>query len=190
LLLVQEATMNLVILGRDGVINYEAEDGVRTPEQWRAIPGSMDAISRLNRAGFRVVVATNQSGLKRNLYDIETLNLVHQKMQHELAEVGGAVEAIFLCACLPEDDCECYMPRPGMLLEIAHRLRVSLEDVPVIGDALRDVGAARAAGARPILLRTAGLPEPGSDPEVPAGVEVYDDLAAAVDALLEALEPD
>lgn len=176
--------MELVILNRDGVINRDDSDYIRSPEDWRALPGSLDAISRLNRAGYRVVIATNQSALRKEHYDIETLNLIHHKMQRELAEVGGAIEAIFFCACLPEDDCECYKPKPGMLLEIAERLRVSLEGVPVIGEGFRDVEAAQAVGARPILVRTSKVFRDGWLPRPPAEVEVFDDLAAVVETLL------
>ncbi len=176
--------MNLVILDRDGVINHDSDDYIRTPDEWTAISGSLEAISRLNRAGYRVVVATNQSGLRRRLFDIETLNRIHGKMHRQLADASAAVEAVFFCACLPKDHCDCYKPRPGMLLDIAARLRISLQGVPCIGDAERDVEAARSAGARPILVRT-GKGE--RTLETGAGlddVEVYDDLAAAVDALL------
>lgn len=179
-----ELAVKIVILDRDGVINYDSDDYIKSPEEWQAIPGSLEAISRLNQAGYRVVVATNQSGVRRKLYDIETLNHIHQKMQNALSEVGGTVEAIFFCVCLPSDDCECFKPRPGMLLEIAERLRISLIDVPVIGDALRDVEAARSVGARPMLVRTGKLFRDGSPEQIPPGVEVHEDLAAAVDVLL------
>ncbi len=179
-----ELTVNIVILDRDGVINYDSDYYIKSPEEWQAIPGSLEAISRLNHAGYRVVVATNQSGLRRKLYDIETLNHIHQKMQNGLSEVGGAIEAIFICACLPSDECECFKPRPGMLLEIAERLRVSLIDVPVIGDAIRDMEVAESVGARPVLVRTGKLFREGSPEQIPPGVEIHEDLAAVVDVLL------
>lgn len=180
--------MNLVILDRDGVINEDSTRHVRSPEEWLAIPGSLDAIARLNRTGFHVVVATNQSGVRRRLFDMEALNRIHETMYRQLAEVGGHVEAIFVCTCLPKDDCECLKPKPGMLLDIAQRLRTSLDDVCYIGDKIIDVEAARAAGARPVLVRT-GYGEktlkknPGLE-----DVDIYDDLAEAADALIDELD--
>lgn len=176
--------VDLVILSRDGVVNEDTGGEVRSPEQFDPIAGSLDAIARLNRAGRRVVMATNQSGLRRRILDIETLNDIHDKMQHLLAEVGGRIEAVFICPCRPRDECECYKPRPGMLLDIATRLRVTLEGVPVIGAELRDVEAARAVGARPILVRTGEAFRPGAEHAIPNDVEVEDNLAGAVDRLL------
>lgn len=181
--------MNLVILDRDGVINENLAHHVRSPEDWKPIPGSLDAVARLNRAGCRVVIATNQSGIRRRYFTFEDLNRIHQEMYRRLAEHGGTIDAIFICPCHPNDDCECFKPRPGMLYGIAERLHVSLEGVPFIGDSSRDVGAAIAAGARPILVRT-GLGEATlSSGACPDGVEVHDDLASAVDALLAGREP-
>ena len=178
--------MRLVVLDRDGVINRDSADYIKSPEEWEPLEGSLDAIARLNRAGWQVVVASNQSGLRRGLFDVETLNGIHDRMQRLLAEVGGRVEAVFFCACLPDEGCACYKPEPGMLLDIAGRLRVSLDGVPVIGDSLRDVQAAHSAGARPILVRTGNgertLAEDLHD--LPEGTEVHTDLAGAVDALL------
>ncbi len=178
--------MKLVILDRDGVINHDSGAFVRTPEEWQPIPGGLDAIARLSRAGWRVVVATNQSGLRRRLFDIETLNRIHDKMHRQLAEVGGRVEAIFICPCLPTDDCDCFKPSPGMLHQISERLHAPLENVPFIGDKLGDLDAARAAGARPWLVRTGYGIRTLVEAESLKDVEVHDDLAAAVDALLAA----
>ena len=176
--------MDLVILDRDGVINVESDEFIKSPEEWRAIPGSLDAIARLNRAGFRVVVATNQSGLKRRLFDIEGLNRIHEKMHRQLAEVGGRIEAILFCPCLAKDNCECFKPNPGMLIEIAARLQVPLRAVPVVGDSRRDLEAAHAVAARPILVRTGMGARTLSSGEDLGDVEVYDDLAAVADELL------
>ena len=176
--------MNLVILDRDGVINENLARHVRSPEDWKPLPGSLDAIARLNRAGYRVVVATNQSGIPRRYFTFEDLNRIHEEMHRRLAEYGGAIDAIFVCPCRPNDDCECFKPRPGMLHEIAKRLHVSLEGVPLIGDASRDVEAAIAVGARPILVRTGKGEATLRDGACPDGIEVHDDLASAVDALL------
>jgi D-glycero-D-manno-heptose 1,7-bisphosphate phosphatase len=175
--------VTLVILDRDGVINHDSINYIKSPDEWLPIEGALQAIARLNHAGFRVVIATNQSGLSRKLYDIEMLNRIHEKMQRQLSEVGGTVEAVFFCPHSEKDHCECRKPKPGMLLEIGERLRVSMEGVPVIGDSPRDLEAARAAGARPILVRTGN----GAETEAQLAdekVEVFDNLPAAVNALI------
>ncbi len=177
--------MELVILDRDGVINQDSPRHIRSPEDWIPIPGSLDAIARLNRAGFRVVVATNQSGLARKFFDIETLNRIHETMQRQLAEVGGHVDAIFICPCHPKDNCDCFKPNPGMLLDISERLRTPLDKVPFIGDKLLDIQAARAAGARPFLVKTGNGMKTLKSKQNLEDVEVFDDLAQATDALIE-----
>lgn len=177
--------MELVILDRDGVINQDSTRHIRSPEEWIPIPGSLDAIARLNRAGYRVVVATNQSGLARRLFDIETLNRIHETMQRQLAEIGGHVDAIFICPCHPNDNCDCFKPNPGMLLDISKRLRTPLDTVPFIGDKLIDIQAARAAGARPFLVKTGNGRKTLKSKQNLDDVEVFDDLAAAADALID-----
>lgn len=177
--------MNLVVLARDGVINKDIGECIRTPDQWHAVPGSLEAVARLNRAGYRVVVITNQEGLRRKTIDVEALNLVHQRMHQALAEAGGRFEAIFICACLPNEDCDCYGPEPSMMHAIATRLRTSLEGVPVIVGSTRDMEAARAVGARVCMVRTA-LAFDDDAFEAPSDVEVHDDLPALADTLLEA----
>ena len=179
--------MKLVILDRDGVINFESDTPIASEQDWRSIPGSVEALARLSGAGYRVVIASNQPGLRRKAFNIETLNGIHHRMQHDVLEAGGGVDAVFFCACLPKDKCACMMPNPGMLLEIASRLRTSLEKVPVIGATLATVEAARAAGARAILVRT----EAGGEDSAPsrADFESYDSLAAAVDSLLAEAAP-
>ena len=175
--------MKLVILDRDGVINEDSAQYIKSPEEWQAIPGSLDAIARLGRAGWRVVVATNQSGIRRKLFDIGTLARIHDKMHRQLAEIGGHVDAIFICPCTDRDRCTCRKPKPGMLHEVSERLSVSLEDVPYIGDKLSDVRAARAAGAQPWLVRTGNGANVEREGKELQGVRVFDDLAAAVSAL-------
>jgi D-glycero-D-manno-heptose 1,7-bisphosphate phosphatase len=177
-------SMKLVILDRDGVINEDSETFIKSPEEWHALPGSLDAIARLGRGGWRVVVATNQSGLRRKLFDIGALTRIHAKMHRQLAEVGGHVEAIFICPCTDQERCTCRKPNPGMLNEIAERLFVSLDNVPYIGDKGSDLRAARAAGAQPWLVRTgngAAVEREGKELD---GVRIFDDLPGAVDALL------
>lgn len=178
--------MKLVILDRDGVINHDSADFIRSPEEFRPIAGSLEAIARLNKADFRVVVATNQSGVARGYFDLDTLARIHSRLRRELAAVGGHIDALFYCPHGPDGGCDCRKPAPGMLEEAGARMAMGLAGVPVIGDSLRDLEAAVAVGARPILVRTgkgAALADAGG---VPEGVPVYADLAAAVDALLEA----
>ena len=176
--------MKLIILDRDGVINEDSDAYIKSPEEWRPIPGSLEAIARLNRAGYRVVVASNQSGLARGLFDMDALLAIHEKLHRSLAAAGGAVDAIFFCPHGPDDHCACRKPKPGLLLDIAARLQVSLTGVPVVGDALRDLQAAQAVGARPILVRSGKGARTEARAEGLAGVPVFDDLAAAVDVLL------
>lgn len=146
--------MPLVILDRDGVINQDSDAFIKSPNEWEAIPGSLEAITRLNQAGYKVVVATNQSGLARELFSIDTLNLIHAKMNQQLANYGGRIEAIFFCPHGPSNTCACRKPKPGMFLEIASRMGVTLNGVPAVGDSLRDLQAAISAGASPVLVRT------------------------------------
>lgn len=175
--------MKLIILDRDGVINQDSDEFIKSPEEWIPIPGSLEAIARLSHAGYRVVVATNQSGVDRGLFDIETLNRIHERMHHLTHEVGGAIEAVFFC--LDADDTHPYRkPNPGMLEEIGQRLKVNLQGVPAVGDNLRDVQAALAVGATPILVRTGKGKRTLAKGEGIAGIPVFDDLAAVADFLL------
>ncbi len=175
--------MKLVVLDRDGVINRESSAYIKTPGEWHALPGSLDAVRRLQQAGFTVVVATNQSGLARGLFDAATLEAIHAKMRAEAEAAGGRIDNIFVCPHGPADDCACRKPRPGLLLQIAERYGIELAGTPVVGDSARDLEAARRAGARPILVRT-GNGEKTLTQGAADDVEVYDDLAAAVDAIL------
>ncbi|MEY3219027.1 MAG: D-glycero-beta-D-manno-heptose 1,7-bisphosphate 7-phosphatase [Pseudomonadota bacterium] len=179
--------MQLVILDRDGVINYDSDDYIKSPDEWQAIPNSLEAIVTLNQAGFRVVIATNQSGLARGFFSIDTLNKIHAKMYRELAALGGNIEAIFFCPHSPRGTCNCRKPKPGLYNEIGQRLGIHLTGVPAIGDSLRDIQAAAAAGAVPMLVRTgkglkteAQLPQNGFE-----HIQIYDDLAAAAQFIVE-----
>lgn len=176
--------MKLVILDRDGVINYDSDAYIKSPDEWSAIPGSLEAIARLSRAGYTVAVASNQSGLARGLFDQTTLDSIHDKMNAAVAAEGGRIEAIFFCPHGPEDGCACRKPRAGLLRDISEHFGVGLHNVPVIGDALRDLQAAREVGARPILVRTGKGEATVRRGEGLEGVAIYRDLAAAVDALL------
>ena len=177
--------MRLVILDRDGVINEDSDAYVKSISEWRPLQGSLEAIARLNHAGWRVVVATNQSGIARGLFGMEQLNAIHQRLHAELARLGGQLEGVYFCPHGPEDGCACRKPLPGLLLEIGVRHAVEMSGVPAIGDSLRDLEAARAVGAVPILVRTGKGVE--AEQQLPRewNVSVYDDLAAAVAALVE-----
>lgn len=178
--------MRLVILDRDGVINEDSDAYIKSPEEWIPIPGSLEAIACLNRADYRVVVASNQSGLARGLFDFDTLNRIHEKMHRALAEVGGSIDAIFFCPHGPEDNCECRKPKAGLFQDIARRMGVSLQDVPAIGDSLRDLQAAQSVGAQPILVLTGKgmntFKQLGT--ESASSIPVYANLAATIDTLL------
>ena len=171
----------IVILDRDGVINEESADYVKAVSEWRPIAGSLDAVAKLNHAGFRVVIATNQSGVGRSLFSYETLNQIHEHMTRELSAHGGFVDAVFFCTCLPSENCSCRKPSPGMLHDIVARTRCDLNSAVMIGDSLRDIEAARSAGVKPILVRTGN--GQATEAELPQAwqVAVFDDLASAVE---------
>ena len=176
--------LNIAIVERDGVINEALRDGVRSIQDWRPIPGSLDAIARLGRAGYRIVAATNQPGIRRRHLTFEDLNRIHEQMHRRLAECGGAVDAVFTCLCLPRQQCECFKPHSNVLHEIAQRLHVSLTGVPCFGATAPILDAAVAAGARPIGIRAGKERTTGRRGAFPQGIEIDDDLASAVDALL------
>jgi D-glycero-D-manno-heptose 1,7-bisphosphate phosphatase len=167
----------LLILDRDGVINADSSEFIKTPDEFVPLPGSLGAIAALNAAGYTIVIATNQSGLARGLFDDDDLDAIHAKLDVLLADQGGAIDAVFLCPHGPDDGCSCRKPLPGMLLQIAEHYGVSLDGVIAVGDSARDLEAARAAGATPVLVRTGN----GADTEA-AGVDVavHDDLASFV----------
>ncbi len=175
--------MKLVILDRDGVINLDSDQYIKSPEEWKPIAGSLEAIARFTQAGFRVVIATNQSGLGRGLFDMATLNAMHDKMHKAVNQLGGRIDAVFFCPHAQDAGCACRKPRPGMLLEIAERFNVPLAGVPAIGDSLRDLEAASAAGARPVLVLTGKGEQTLKSGGLPEGTETHRDLAAAAMAL-------
>jgi len=176
--------VKLMILDRDGVINYDSAEFIKSPEEWRPIPGSLEAIARLNHAGFRVVVATNQSGLGRRLFDTATLISIHEKLLRALAQVGGRIDAVFFCPHAADADCDCRKPKPGMLRDIGRRFGVDLTGVPCVGDSLRDLQAAEACGAQPILVLTGKGEKTLRDGNFPINTIIFPDLAFAVTALL------
>jgi len=177
--------MKLIILDRDGVINQDSDDFIKSPEEWKPIPGSLQAIARLNQAGYRVVVATNQSGIGRKLFDMATLNAIHQKMHSSAQQVGATIDAIFFCPHMADDNCDCRKPKPGMLQEIARRYEVNLKGVHCVGDSLRDLQSGFVLGCKPHLVLTGKGTKTQEKGGLPPGTQVYPDLAAMVDKLVE-----
>lgn len=153
----------LVILGRDGILNEFREDHVRAPEEWKPIPGALEAVSRLNHAGWHTVVATNQAGIGRGMIDMAVVNAVHAEMYRQLLAAGARLDAVFFCPHTPEEKCDCRKPMPGMMNDIAHRYGIDLRHVPMVGDTLRDLQAARAAGCEPHLVLTGRARELADD---------------------------
>ncbi len=177
--------MKIIILDRDGVINHDSPAYIKSPEEWKPIPGSLEAIALLSQAGYRVLVATNQSGIGRGLFEMATLNAIHDKMHRALGVAGGRIDGIFYCPHAEDAGCNCRKPKTGLLEEIAHRFGVDLDGVPFIGDSLRDLQAAVAVGAQPILVLTGKGKKTRKDGNLPEGTVVCDDLAAAVRNLLQ-----
>jgi D-glycero-D-manno-heptose 1,7-bisphosphate phosphatase len=176
--------MKLVILDRDGVINFDSDSFIKGPAEWRPIPGSLEAIASLNHAGYHVVLATNQSGVGRGLFEVSTLNAIHDKMHRALAQIGGRIDAIFFCPHAADAGCNCRKPRSGLLDEIARRFNVDLKGVPSVGDSLRDLEAAAAVGAAPILVLTGKGRKTEEAGDLPAGTRVFSDLADAVRSIV------
>jgi D-glycero-D-manno-heptose 1,7-bisphosphate phosphatase len=176
--------MKLVILDRDGVINRDSGDYIRTPEEWLPLPGSLEAIAKFTQAGYHVVVATNQSGIGRGLFEMATLNAIHERMHRAVAQAGGRIDAVFYCPHAQEANCDCRKPKPGLLEEIGRRFNTELKDVPVIGDALRDLQAAAAVGAQPILVLTGKGEGTQRNGALPAGTKIHADLADAAKAII------
>ncbi|HUP06077.1 MAG TPA: D-glycero-beta-D-manno-heptose 1,7-bisphosphate 7-phosphatase [Caldimonas sp.] len=182
--------LKLVIVDRDGTINEDRDDYVKSPDEWVPIAGSLEAIARLNHAGWHTVVATNQSGLARGLFDTAALNAVHLKMNQALSRVGGRIDAVFFCPHGPSEGCRCRKPLPGLFEVIADRYGVALESVPMVGDSLRDLQAGAAVGCRTHLVRT-GKCAKLSQPEVESlaaqipGTTVHADLAAFAEHLIQ-----
>ena len=182
-------TPRLVIVGRDGILNVYRDDHVKSPNEWQPLPGALEAVARLNQAGWHVVVATNQSGIGRGMIDMASVNAVHSHMMKRLAAVGGRIDAVFFCPHAPEDHCDCRKPLPGMMFDIAKRYGTDLRQVPLASDTLRDLKAAEAAGCEPHLVctgRMAALNEAEVREvarQVP-GTMVHADLGAMAEYLL------
>ncbi|WP_144111548.1 D-glycero-beta-D-manno-heptose 1,7-bisphosphate 7-phosphatase [Paraburkholderia sp. BCC1886] len=180
-------TKKVVILDRDGVINVDSDAYIKSPDEWVALPGSLEAIARLNQAGYRVAIATNQSGIGRGLFDMNALNAMHLKMHRVAAAVGGRIDAVFFCPHTAEDHCECRKPKPGMLKMIAERFEVDPEHTPVVGDAIRDLQAGAALGHPTHLVLTGKGRKTLAAGGLPDGTKVHADLRAfALDFLADA----
>ena len=176
----------LVILDRDGVINRDSPDFVKSADEWIPLDGSIAAIASLSQAGFAVAVASNQSGLARGLFDHEALRRMHRKLVDLVVAEGGKVALIVICPHGPDDGCDCRKPAPGLLLQVADSLDVALDNVPVIGDSLRDLEAAIAVGAKPVLVRTGnGATTENALPDDLKDIPVFDDLSEAAAALVD-----
>jgi D-glycero-D-manno-heptose 1,7-bisphosphate phosphatase len=174
----------LVVLDRDGVINRESAAFIKSADEWLPLPGSLEAIATLSRAGFAVVVATNQSGVGRGLIRPSALEEIHRRMIQGVEQAGGKLAGIFFCPHRPEDDCSCRKPRPGLLQQIEAHFGCSLKGQPVIGDSARDLQAAAAVGARAILVRTGNGLKTERELDSSIEVEIFDDLAAAANSLI------
>jgi D-glycero-D-manno-heptose 1,7-bisphosphate phosphatase len=177
--------MKLVILDRDGVINYDSDAFIKTPDEWKPIPGSLEAIARLTQAGYKVVVATNQSGISRGLLDMVALNAINDRMCKAANQAGGRIDAMFFCPHASTDNCDCRKPSTGMFKEISDRFGLELKGVPAIGDSLRDLQAAAAVGANPILVLTGKGKKTVAAGGIPEDTKIFPNLATAVDALTQ-----
>ena len=175
--------MKLVILDRDGTINHDSEHYIKSLDEWRPLKGSLEAIARLTQAGYRIVVATNQSGIARGLFTTRTLFDIHDAMQRAALQAGGRIDAFFFCPHAADAACQCRKPQPGMLLEVARRFNIALKDTYMVGDGLRDVQAAAAAGARPVLVLTGKGQKTQAEGNLPPGTQVFADLAAFAEHL-------
>jgi D-glycero-D-manno-heptose 1,7-bisphosphate phosphatase len=171
--------VKLVILDRDGVINHDSDQYIKSPAEWRPITGSIEAIARLHQGGWRIAVATNQSGIGRGLFDMATLNAINDKMMEMVFRQGGRIDALFFCPHTAAEGCGCRKPRTGMLEEIAARFHIELKGVPLVGDSLKDLQAADAVGAQPILVLTGKGPRTRDEGRMPRRTQVFDNLADA-----------
>lgn len=181
--------MKLIILDRDGVINEDSKDFIKSPDEWRPLKGSLEAIGRLAQAGFHIVIITNQSGIGRKLFSADMLGQIHVRMLDYVQQHGGTIESIMFCPHHPDDGCECRKPKAGMYHSLAKRLNTNFDGVYSIGDSIRDLQAAHTAGALPVLVKTGNgkkslrAIEQGLHPELNECGQ-FDNLAKFVDALL------
>ena len=190
----QISNEKIVILDRDGVINFDSDQFIKSPNEFKLIPNSLESIAKLNQHGIKVVIATNQSGIGRGLFDMDTLNLIHQKLNSELAKVGGKIEAIFFCPHIDSDNCDCRKPKSGMFLEISEAFGISLNGIFAVGDSLRDLQASANVGCQPILVLTGkgkstlkNAENAENDPQkaLPKNTKIFDDLHKATDYIIQ-----
>lgn len=177
--------MKLAILDRDGVINFDSDQYIKSPAEWRAIPGSVEAIARLSQNGYRIAVATNQAGIGRGLFDMATLNAINDKMMEMVFRQGGRIDALFFCPHTALEQCGCRKPRTGMFEEIAARFHTDLKGVPVVGDSLKDLQAAEQVGAQPILVLTGKGKKTREEGAMPKKTLVFENLAEAARHLIQ-----
>lgn len=178
--------IKLIVLDRDGVINEDVEGPISHPDEWIPIAGSLEAIARLHQAGWHIAVATNQSGVGQGLFDVNRLHEIHGRMQEMINQAGGRIDVIAFCPHTDSDGCDCRKPAPGLLYTICERLDIDLTSVVVVGDSLRDVQAAMAAAATPIMVRTGKGQMTLDNNKGLEHIPAYDDLASYVDVLLQA----
>lgn len=177
--------MKLIVLDDKGVINEVTDPFIQTPEQWVPIPGSLEAIAKLTHQGYRVIVATNQSGIGRGLLDMDTFNAINNKLFKALQAAGGYLDALFFCPHAQQDHCRCRKPEIGLFKEIIQRYSTDLKGVPVVGDSLKDLQAASSVGATPILVLTGNGQKTQAAGHLPVGTQIYPDLASVANALLK-----
>ena len=177
--------MKLIILDQNGVINQSSDTFIKTPEEWIPIPGSLEAMARLTHSGYRIVIATNQSGIGRGLMDMATYNAINDKMHKAVNHAGGRIDAIFFCPHTNADRCTCRKPATGMYEEIMQRYGINLKNIPTVGDSLRDLQAAAAVGANPILVLTGKGQRTRTNKEIPANTQIFENLAMVVDTLVK-----
>lgn len=175
--------LKLLILDRDGVINYDSDAYIKSVAEWIPLPGSIEAIAQLSKAGWTVAVATNQSGIARGYYDIATLDAMHARLRTLVAEQGGEVGLVVYCPHGPDEGCDCRKPKPGMLKIIAEHYKVLLAGIWFVGDSLGDLEAAKAVDSQPVLVKT-GKGEKTQAKNLPVGTLIFDDLAAVAAELI------
>lgn len=175
--------LKLLILDRDGVINYDSDAYIKSVEEWIPLPGSIEAIAQLSKAGWTVAIATNQSGIARGYYDIATLEAMHARLRALVAEQGGKVGLVVYCPHGPDEGCDCRKPKPGMLKIIAEHYKVPLAGIWFVGDSLGDLEAAKAVDSQPVLVKT-GKGEKTQAKNLPVGTLIFDDLAAVAAELI------
>ncbi|HXA46493.1 MAG TPA: D-glycero-beta-D-manno-heptose 1,7-bisphosphate 7-phosphatase [Burkholderiaceae bacterium] len=181
--------MKLIILDRDGVINQDSDAYIKSPDEWIPLPGSLEAIARLNQAGYRVAIATNQSGVARGYFNMVTLNAIHQKLHAAAQQIGADIDAVFFCPHAASDNCDCRKPKSGMFRAIGKRFDVNLKGVPTVGDSLRDLQAGYVQGCVPYLVLTGKGEKTLEKGGLPPGTQIFKDLAAVVSHLLQTSAP-